>query len=122
MKFKFKSDGGDKRKTFKFVGASAASISQRSEVKKLRNDLAACLVDMTNEWKEFGTEISEAKGDVIACIEQVQSESGKPEEWQRMKLNLEQIEELPELVKYIYNFMLRAQGLSVNRVIGGRRS
>lgn len=130
MKYKFVGGEGERRKrtkkeeteggeTFKFVGASSSGV-KREETKKLRKDLGACLVDMTQEWQKEPVELGEAKQLVLACIIQAESEGGKPEEWRRMKMIVEQIDELDELVKYIYNYCLRASGLSVSTVMGRR--
>lgn len=127
MKFKFvgESGGGGKKKrtgqkTFKFVGASASGTSKREEANKLRDELSSCLVDMAQEWEIEPIRLTEAKELVLACVEEVESEGGKPEEWRRMKLNISQIDEIEELVRYIYNYKLRASGLSVNRIVGRR--
>ncbi len=131
MQYKFVGDDGDgKRKknkpasaeeVFKFVGeTSSGATTNRQEAKKLRGELSACLVDMSQEWQKEPVEIDEAKEMVLDCVEEAASEGGKPEEWRRMKMIIEQIEELDELVKYIYNYNLRAAGLSVSTVLGRR--
>lgn len=139
-KFKFVGDSGEGKKRtkrtastegaefefvgeagkFQFVGASSSGTSKREETKKLRGDLGACLVDMAREWEKEPVELDEAKQQVLACVEQAESEGGKPVEWRRMKLIISQIEEFDELVKYIYNYCLRASGLSVSTVMGRR--
>jgi hypothetical protein len=118
MKFKFV-NVNSKGETFKFVGSSSTG-TKRKEARNLRKDLGACLVSMAQEWEKEPIDLNEAKNLVLACIEQVGLEGGSPEEWRRMKIIISQVEETDDLVKYIYNFMLRASGLSVNKVMGGR--
>ena len=105
--------------TFQFVGATSVS-GKREETKRLRNDLGACLVDMAQEWTEDPVDLDEAKRLVLECVAQAESEGGKPQEWRRMRLIIDQIDELDELVKYIYNYLLRASGLSTTAVVGRR--
>jgi hypothetical protein len=110
MEYKFVESNVERK--FQFVGERKAGPT-----KKLREDLADTLIWLASEWSQDGTTLTEAKEIVLGCIEQTKEEGGKPEEVLRMRNNVESIDSLGELVKYIYNFKLRSSGLSVHRVM-----
>ena len=112
---KFQFVGGSmtrEKRTYQFVGERKAGPT-----KKLREDLADCLVWHAEEWNKEPIPLEEAKAILIADIEQAEEEGAKKEEILRMKQNIANIEDMDELVKYIYNYKLRSAGLSVNRIM-----
>jgi len=104
MKFEFVQT----EKKFQFVGERAASAS-----KVLRLDLANTLVMLAGEWDKEPIPLDEAKAQVLACIEQAESEGAKKMEVLRMRANLTNIDSMEELIKYCYNYLLRSSGLAV---------
>jgi hypothetical protein len=116
MKFQFVgSTTTGEKKRYQFVGERKAGPT-----KKLREDLADTLVWLAQEWNTTPVPLEEAKGVVLGCIEQAEEEGAKKEETLRMKQNVANIGDMNELTKYIWNYRLRASGLSVNRIMRGK--
>ena len=91
--------------TYKFV--------RDNPLKKLREDLADTLTWLAGEWDKEPIPIEEAKTAVLGCLDQVEEEGGKPAELLKMRANISKIDNLTDLIKYIWNFKLHASGLRV---------
>lgn len=96
-------------KRFSYVGGE----KQPSMTKLLRNDLADTLIMLAGEWDKEPIPIGEAKAAILGCIEQAEAEGAKPQEMHKMKMNLMNIGDMGEIIKYCYNYKLRSAGLAV---------
>ena len=92
------------------------NIQRSTKGKERRDKLADDMVSAVTNSPSF----EEAKKALFALIGQALVDGMSRMEYVRMCFNLEQIDELDELVRYAYNFKLRASGLSVHRVIRGK--
>jgi len=88
--------------------------------KQLRDDLADTLIMLAGEWNTTPIPLDEAKKIVYDCLDQVKEEGGNEEELYRMRVNVERIEDLTEMIRYAYNYKLRTSGLSVRRILRGK--
>jgi len=92
---------------------------RREETRKLREELSDCLVFLTQEWSE-STTLEGAREALRGCILQAQEEGLSVEEGVRMLFNVNSIQSCVELERYVYNYKLRASGLSVHRILRGK--
>jgi hypothetical protein len=75
-------------------------------------DLSAAILEGVSEWKT----LEEGRADILSCMDTLPQN----EQLRKMRLTVEQIDSLDELVKYAFNLRLKVEGLSVHRVLRGK--
>lgn len=93
--------------------SSGQTIQARNEAnlkrKKEMYDFAEAILDNTAAWDT----LENAKADVLSCLDTLTPSTNL----KRIRMIIESIDNLDELIKYCYNLRLRVEGLSIHSII-----